>query len=80
MGMVLVIGVVVGIYLGSLVVLPWWTCPGCNDSKRASRHRGRAHGRCLRCKGEGRYPRIGVRILMPGMARNMREGKKGLFY
>lgn len=79
MGVFLVVLVVVGIYLVSLCVHPWWSCSSCGESKRSAGRRG-AHGRCLRCRGEGRYPRLGVKILMPGTARRMREGEKGRFF
>lgn len=76
---ILVVLVIVAVYVISLVVHPWWSCPSCGGSEVRPGH-GRSHGRCLRCSGNGRYPRIGVRMLMPGIARAMREGKKGTFY
>lgn len=79
MAVFLVVAVVVVVYLVSLKVKPWWTCPNCGGAE-VTRGRGRSHGRCLKCRGNGRYPRLGVRILMPGTAREMLDGKEGTFY
>lgn len=76
---ILVVLVIVVVYLVSLKVKPWWTCRSCGGTE-VRPGPGRSHSRCLRCRGNGRYPRIGVRVLMPGTARAMREGKKGTFY
>lgn len=79
MAAVLVIAVLVVVYLVSLVIHPWWNCPTCGGSE-VTPGPGRSHRRCLRCEGNGRYPRLGVKILMPGTARKMRAGEKGTFY
>jgi tRNA(Ile2) C34 agmatinyltransferase TiaS len=79
MSLFLAIAIIVAVYLISLGVHPWWSCPRCGGSE-VSQGRGRSHGRCLRCRGRGRYPRIGVRVLAPGTARKMLEGKEGRFF
>jgi DnaJ-class molecular chaperone len=79
MAIVLIAAVAVVVYLVSLRVFPWWTCSRCKGSE-VRRGRGLAHGRCRRCDGAGRYPRTGVRVLMPGRARDMIGGGRGRHY
>lgn len=70
-------------YRLSLTFWPWWPCGHCGGSK-IRRHPGRgritrAHGGCLWCRGKGRHPRLGVRVLTPNRARDLRAGKPGRF-
>lgn len=59
-------------YLISLRVHPWRRCLRC---KGAGRTRARvwrgAFGSCPRCGGKGRKPRLGIRVLDPGRAREL---------
>jgi hypothetical protein len=62
-------------YLISLRVRPWWKCRACGGSgKTRSRVRPGATGTCRKCLG-GRVPRLGIRVLNPDRARQMRPVK-----
>ncbi len=68
-----------GGYALSLTFFPWWSCRKCGGSK-IRRHPGkgkirRAHGGCQRCQGEGRHPRLGVKIFTPSRAQDLVAGK-----
>lgn len=81
---VIVIALVILVaYRLSLTFWPWWPCSHCGGSK-IRRHPGRgritkAHGGCLWCRGKGRHPRLGVRVLTPSRARDLRAGITGRF-
>ena len=62
-------------YLISLQVRPWWKCRACGGTgKTRSRIRPGATGTCPRCLG-GKVPRLGIRVLNPDRARQMRPVK-----
>jgi len=62
-------------YLISLRLRPWWRCRACGGSgKTRSRLRPGASGTCGKCLG-GRVPRLGIRVLNPDRARQMRPVK-----
>jgi DnaJ-class molecular chaperone len=63
-------------YLTSLRVHPWAPCRKCEGGgKSRDAVWRRAHGTCRACGGRGRHPRLGVRVLQPGRARQMTTGQ-----
>ena len=81
MGILLVIVialVVLGAYWVDVRINPWHPCPRCSGSKsHKSRLRPGAYGRCHKCKGSGQAIKLGVRVLAPGLYREMKAGHSG---
>jgi hypothetical protein len=70
-----VVAAAAGGYLVSLRIRPWWKCRACGGTgKTRSRIRPGATGTCPRCLG-GKVPRLGIRVLNPDRARQMRPPK-----
>lgn len=64
------------VYAVSLRLRPWWPCRACRGTgKTRDRIWKAAHGTCARCGGRGRRPRLGIRILQRGRARDMAAAK-----
>lgn len=71
-----------GAYRYSLWRRPHRKCPrGCKggDNVDTTMFRG-SFGRCWFCHGSGKRVRLGVRLLMPGTARDIRAGRHGRNY
>jgi hypothetical protein len=63
-------------YAVSLRIRPWWPCRACKGSgKTRDRIWTKATGTCPRCGGRGRRPRLGIRVLQPGRARQLEAGQ-----
>lgn len=74
-------GVVIGAYGWSLARHPWRNCRRCSGSGGhvdTTMWKG-TYGRCTRCQGAKGFPRLGVRVLTPSRARELRAGKRGRF-
>ena len=63
-------------YLVSLRLRPWWPCRACRGSgKTRDRIWKPATGTCPKCGGRGRRARLGIRVLTPARARQLRAVK-----
>ncbi len=79
---VLAVLAVAGAYRYSLWRRPYRKCPrGCRsgDHVDTTLFKG-AFGNCWFCHGKGKRVRLGVRLLMPGTAAAIRDGKHGRNY
>ena len=65
----------------SLRVSPSWPCWLCHGrGTHGDLFRRQAFGLCPACHGGKRRTRLGVKVLMPGLARDIKAGKHGRFY
>lgn len=63
-------------YLASLRIHPWTPCRPCKGTGKSRDTVWKAaFGTCRACGGRGRHPRLGVRVLQPGRARQLTAGQ-----
>lgn len=75
---VIAAALITGAYAVSLRLHPWRPCRSCDGSGKTRDPLWRsAFGTCRSCGGRGRHPRLGVRVLTPGRARQMTGGQAG---
>lgn len=57
---------------------PYYPCPRCGGrGMKADPVRNRAYGNCWKCGGRGEFPRMAVRIFMPGTAKKIASRQHG---
>jgi hypothetical protein len=68
-----------GVFAADVWYAPWKACGSCKGGKTHGSFLGitNVRGRCWKCKGAGQFPRLSVRILMPGTYREMKAGRAG---